>query len=218
MVESLEEKYGDTSNIVENILEENQKITPESPGYEVSRQRVADTEAKTQQLITNFREGFLSGTVKGADGEEIPMAQAFGTLSDDALFDYAENYFPGGVDIEGMRNAGYSNEEIMSFLYGTSPKSYTEALATEGTRGTTEGVTTGSCYIRSMGSYNCSNMDDGYYNNGISCRNVVRKRFYRTYVRRKTYLLPRIWSRSRSFLYRRACVCRGNFALQPQQT
>ena len=141
MVESLEEKYGDTSNIVENILEENKKITPESPGYEVSRQRVADTEAKTQQLITNFREGFLSGTVRGGDGKEIPMAQAFGTLSDDALFDYAENYFPGGVDIEGMRNAGYSNEEIMSFLYGTSPKSYAEALATEGTRGTTEGVT-----------------------------------------------------------------------------
>ena len=85
------------------------ETSPASPAYEVSRS-LADR-------VTEFQRGFLETNPEG-----------FAQFSNKRLLEYAQDNFPGGApNIQKALKRGATEEQILSQLYGFSPKGGIEA-------------------------------------------------------------------------------------------
>ncbi len=97
-----------------------QEMTPDSPGYEVSQERA--------DRILDFQRGFLEANPQG-----------FSAFSNKRLLEYAQDNFPGGVNIEKALTSGATEEQILSRLYGFDPRGKVEAMTDALYRGVAEG-------------------------------------------------------------------------------
>jgi len=97
-----------------------QEMTPDSPGYEVSQERA--------NRILDFQRGFLDANPQG-----------YAAFSNKRLLEYAQENFPGGVNIEKALASGATEEQILSRLYGFDPSSKAEAMTDALYRGVAEG-------------------------------------------------------------------------------
>ena len=99
------------------------ETTPTSPAYEVSQSRA--------DRITEFQRGFLETNPEG-----------FAQFSNNRLLQYAQDNFPGGIDIQKALDGGATEEQILSQTYGFSPKGPLAAGVEGVQRGFLEGTPT----------------------------------------------------------------------------
>ena len=97
--------------------------SPTSPAYEVSQSRA--------DRITEFQRGFLDANPEG-----------FAQFSNKRLLEYAQDNFPGGIDVQKALDGGATEEQILSQVYGFSPKGPLEAAVEGVQRGFLEGTPT----------------------------------------------------------------------------
>ena len=99
------------------------QTSPTSPAYEVSQSRA--------DRITEFQRGFLETNPEG-----------FAQFSNKRLLEYAQDNFPGGIDVQKALDGGATEEQILSQVYGFSPKGPLEATVEGVQRGVLEGTPT----------------------------------------------------------------------------
>jgi len=99
------------------------ETSPISPAYEVSQSRA--------DRITEFQRGFLETNPEG-----------FAQFSNKRLLEYAQDNFPGGIDVQKALDGGATEEQILSQVYGFSPKGPLEATVEGVQRGFLEGTPT----------------------------------------------------------------------------
>ena len=99
------------------------ETSPTSPAYEVSQSRA--------DRITEFQRGFLETNPEG-----------FAQFSNKRLLEYAQDNFPGGIDIQKALDGGATEEQILSQTYGFSPKGPLAAGVEGVQRGFLEGTPT----------------------------------------------------------------------------
>jgi len=99
------------------------ETSPTSPAYEVSQSRA--------DRITEFQKGFLEANPEG-----------FAQFSNKRLLEYAQDNFPGGIDVQKALAGGATEEQILSQVYGFSPKGPLEAAVEGVQRGFLEGTPT----------------------------------------------------------------------------
>lgn len=99
------------------------QTSPTSPAYEVSQSRA--------DRITEFQRGFLETNPEG-----------FAQFSNKRLLEYAQDNFPGGIDVQKALDGGATEEQILSQVYGFSPKGPLEATVEGVQRGVLEGAPT----------------------------------------------------------------------------
>ena len=99
------------------------ETTPTSPAYEVSQSRA--------DRITEFQRGFLETNPEG-----------FAQFSNKRLLAYAQDNFPGGIDVQKALDEGATEEQILSQTYGFSPKGPLAAGVEGVQRGFLEGTPT----------------------------------------------------------------------------
>jgi len=99
------------------------ETSPTSPAYEVSQSRA--------DRITEFQRGFLETNPEG-----------FAQFSNKRLLEYAQDNFPGGIDVQKALDGGATEEQILSQVYGFSPKGPLEATVEGVQRGFLEGTPT----------------------------------------------------------------------------
>jgi len=99
------------------------ETSPTSPAYEVSQSRA--------DRITEFQRGFLETNPEG-----------FAQFSNKRLLEYAQDNFPGGINIQKALDGGATEEQILSQTYGFSPKGPLAAGVEGVQRGFLEGTPT----------------------------------------------------------------------------
>lgn len=96
-------------------------------------------EQEDQKRLEEDIEYWRSGAAINLDDVNLIMSKGLGQKqTDEDVLNFVVRNFPGGFDLKGARDDGFSDTQILSYLTGSSPAGRAKAFAESTTRGALE--------------------------------------------------------------------------------